>query len=251
MPNPYSKKSSSSIRNRISRTICSVKLRCKKKNWVEAKKYLEQSLEIYRSSEAVHNLAVVHYNTGEFQKAATGFHEIAKDSDLIRWFEVLARIQNKDVGTAKSILDSWNEHADDYTGAVEPADAYVEIDCFKEAKIMFEKEWDEYIMSPYIIKRYAYALSQLNELQKCNEIIEDFIKKKAIEIEEEKVEPCDTQWSETDKADRIVELQLELTGLSEVFSKLEAGYRPSMEVELYTETPATYLAVRSMGMRNT
>ncbi|MHA6261376.1 tetratricopeptide repeat protein [Sporosarcina sp. CAU 1771] len=206
------------------------------KNWMEAKKYLEQSLKIDRSSEAVHNLAVVHYNTGEFEKAAAGFQEIAKDSDLTRWFEVLARIQNKDVSTAKELLNAWNEHADDYTGAIEVADAFVELGCFEEARIMFEKEWEEYFVSPYIIHRYAYALYQLNELPKCQMVIQEAIKKKEIEVEEEKVEPCDEQWSEEDKLDRIAELQLELDGLRELFSKLEKGYRPQMEVELHTES---------------
>jgi len=110
-------------------------------NWLEAKIILEKSIEIVPSIEAIHNLAVIHYNIGDFQKAVNGFTEIAEDSNLIRWFEVLARIKDKDVFTAKAILDSWNEHADDYTGAIEPADAYVEIDCFEEATIMFEKEW--------------------------------------------------------------------------------------------------------------
>ncbi|MFD1928225.1 tetratricopeptide repeat protein [Sporosarcina siberiensis] len=210
------------------------------KNWLEAKEILEKSIKIVQSTEAIHNLAVIHYKMGDFQKAVNFFSEIAEDSNLIRWFEVLARIRNQDVITAKSILDSWNEHADDYTGAIEPADAYVEIDCFKEAKIMFEKEWEEYFVSPYIINRYAYALFQLNEFRKCEKLIQESIDKKIIEIVEEKQEPYDGQWTEADKSDRIAELQFELTGLRQLTTKLEAGYRPPLEIELHA-TSSCYL----------
>ncbi|MFJ7684347.1 hypothetical protein [Peribacillus butanolivorans] len=75
--------------------------------------------------------------------------------------------------------------------AIETADAYVEIDCFEEARQMFEKEWHQYVVSPYIFGRYAYTLFQLGALHTCLEIINQAIEVKNTEMIEEQQEPCD------------------------------------------------------------
>ncbi|WP_342535977.1 hypothetical protein [Sporosarcina sp. FSL K6-3508] len=202
------------------------------KQWLDAKNYLQKSIDFHPSIEAIHNVAVAHYNLEDYEMAATSFHQIAKDSDVIRWYEVLARIQNKDYDVAQSILDQWNAQSDDYAGAIEAADAYVEIDCFEKARDMFKREWDEYAVTSYIISRYAYTLFQLNELQTCHDLIEQEIEKKRVEIEEEKREECDEHWSELDKKERIEELHQELNELLQLFAKLQSGYRPPIEIEL-------------------
>lgn len=152
------------------------------KQWLDAKNYLQKSIDFHPSIEAIHNVAVAHYNLEDYEMAATSFHQIAKDSDVIRWYEVLARIQNKDYDVAQSILDQWNAQSDDYAGAIEAADAYVEIDCFEKARDMFKREWDEYAVTSYIISRYAYTLFQLNELQTCHDLIEQEIEKSVLKL---------------------------------------------------------------------
>jgi tetratricopeptide (TPR) repeat protein len=204
----------------------------KEKRWIEAKEILMKSLALLPSTEAIHNLAVSHYYVGDFQKAAEGFNKIAKDADVIRWYEVMARIQYKDVPTAKSILNRWNDQSDDYIGAIEAADAYLEMECFEEARFMFEKEWDQYMVSPYIIGRYAYTLFQLGDLHTCLEIINQAIEVKKTEIIEEQQEPCDEHWIVTDKTERVAELQLEKIELDQLFVKIQSGFRPPLGFEL-------------------
>ncbi|MCM3638912.1 hypothetical protein M3152_14510 [Sporosarcina luteola] len=205
------------------------------KDWEGAREILNKSIAIQPTPEAIHNLAVADYHTGRFRQAAEGFHSIAKDSDCISWYEVIARIQNEETADAKLILDRWNSESDHYLGALEAADAYVELGCFQEAREMYEKEWADYFISPYVISRYAYVLFHLQELQVCRQVIDQGIAGKLNEIEEERQELCDESWSETDKAERIEELQEELSGLEQLFSKLESGFRPAFEFELHHE----------------
>lgn len=207
----------------------------KEKDWEGARDNLNISIAIQPSPEAVHNLAVADYHTGRFSQAAEGFHSIAEDSDCISWYEVIARIQNEETTVAKLILDRWNSESDHYLGAIEAADAYAEIDFFQEAKKMFEKEWEDYFVSPYVISRYAYVLFHLQELQACRQVIDQAIAGKLSEVEGERQELCDEHWSETDKAERIEELEAELSGLQQLFSKLQAGFRPAFEFELHHE----------------
>lgn len=205
------------------------------KDWEGAREILNKSIAIQPSPEAIHNLAVADYHTGRFRQAAEGFHSIAKDSDCISWYEVIAHIQNEETTVAKLILDRWNSESNHYLGALEAADAYAEIGCLQEAREMFEKEWEDYFVSPYVISRYAYVLFHLQELETCRQVIDQAIAGKLIEIEEERQELCDEHWSETDKAERIEELEVELSGLQQLFSKLLAGFRPAFEFELHHE----------------
>ena len=205
------------------------------KQWASARELLHTSLAIKHSREAVHNLAVADYHTGRLQQAADGFHSIAEDSDISSWYEVSVRIQNGETAVAKSILDRWNDQSDQYLGAIEAADAYAEIGCLREARKMYEKEWKEYVVSPYVISRYAYVLFHLQDTEACRQVIDRAIADKAIEMEEERQEPCDEHWSATDKAERINELHAELNGLQQLFDQLQEGFRPPFEFEMHTE----------------
>lgn len=90
---------------------------------------------------------------------------------MVRLYEVVSRIRIGESEVAKILLDAWNEEADDYTGAIEIADVYIEINCFEEACLKFEKEWESYYCMPYIVSRYAYTLLQLGKVEACKEII--------------------------------------------------------------------------------
>ncbi|MGM9944870.1 MAG: tetratricopeptide repeat protein [Lysinibacillus sp.] len=198
-----------------------------------AEKYLKQALSLSYSNAAVHNLAITHFHLGQFEQAANGFEQIAGDSDLTRLNEVVARIQFGDVHRAKAILECWNEQADDYIGAIEAADVYIEMHCFQEARRLFEKEWKQYIVSPYIISRYAYTLMQLGEVDSCFKIINEAIRTTETEILEIQQEPYDEYWSELDQFQRIEELQRDQSLLEVLFQKLLDGYIPPFEYELY------------------
>ncbi|MDN4608222.1 tetratricopeptide repeat protein [Sporosarcina highlanderae] len=205
------------------------------KNWDGARELLRKSIAIRSSGEAIHNLAVADFYTDRFQQAADGFHSIAEDSDIVSWYEVIARIRNREWAVAKSILDQWNSESSHYLGAIEAADAYVEMDCWQEARDKFEKEWSDYFISPNVISRYAYVLFRLHDLHACRQVIDRAVADKRVEIEEEKQEICDENWTEADKADRILELQEELSGLQQLFAKLQAGYLPVFRFELHHE----------------
>ncbi|MHC8515922.1 tetratricopeptide repeat protein [Sporosarcina sp. ITBMC105] len=205
------------------------------KDWESARELLTESIAIQSSREAIHNLAVADFHTGRFKQAADGFHAVAEDSDIVCWYEVIARIRNGELAGAKSILDEWNSESAHYLGAIEAADAYVELDCWQEARDMFEKEWKDYFVSPYVIGRYAYVLFRLHDVHACRQVIDQAVEDKQVEIEEVKQEICDEHWSEADKADRVQELQEELKGLQQLFAKLQAGYRPVFEFELHSE----------------
>lgn len=207
----------------------------REKDWESARELLKESIAIQSSREAIYNLAVANFHTGRIKQAAEGFHAIAEDSDIVRWYEVIARIRNGELAVAQSILDEWNSESAHYLGAIEAADAYVELDCWQEARDMFEKEWADYVVSPNVISRYAYVLFRLQDLHACQEVIDQSIADKGAEIEQEKLEICDEHWTEADKFDRIQELHEELNYLQQLFAKLQAGYRPVFEFELHHE----------------
>lgn len=205
------------------------------KDWEGARALLTKSLAIQSSRQAIHNLAVTDFHSGRFQQAADGFHAIAEDSDIVSWYEVIARIRSGEEAVAKVILDRWNSESDHYLGALEAADAYAELGCMLKARKMYEKEWAEYIVSPYVIGRYAYVLFQLKDLEACRRLIDDGIAAKLVEIDEEKQESCDEHWTESDKRERVEELEGELNGLRQLFARLQAGFRPAFEYELHQE----------------
>ncbi|WP_153604109.1 tetratricopeptide repeat protein, partial [Pseudomonas aeruginosa] len=60
----------------------------KQERWAEAKEALQKSISIQPSDEAFHNVAVAHYNLGEFEKASEFFLRVAGDSDYIMYIYV-------------------------------------------------------------------------------------------------------------------------------------------------------------------
>lgn len=222
----------------------------REKKWSFAIKALETSLSIHPSIEAIHNLALAHFYTSSYQKAAQGFHSIAKDSDIIQLYEVYALIQQNKMDAATTILDCWNDQSDDYCGAIEAADAYIETGNYESARLMFEREWDQYVLSPYIISRFAYTLFQLNDMETCKEIIDVAIEKKKEEILEEHEEPTEENWTEQDKSERIAELQVELKELQQLFTSIQTGFRPAMDVDIYATGSCYLFGCKQHGHEN-
>lgn len=204
-------------------------------DWESARTFLNKSLAIHSSREAIHNLAVADFHTGRFQEAADGFQVIAEDSDIVSWYEVIARIRNNEEEVAKSILGSWNSESDHYLGSLWAADTYVEMGCLQEARAMYEKEWAEYVVSPEVVARYAYVLWQLQDVEACRQVIDDAAAAKRMEIEDMKQEICDAHWTEADKRERVEELVAEWSGLRRLFAKLQEGFKSPFEIELHQE----------------
>lgn len=205
------------------------------KRFEEAKAYLQQALAFGTSEIATHNLAVAHFSLGEYEQAAQAFSRCAGDSGMTQLYEVVSWMFAGQTAKAKALLDAWNEEADDYTGAMEIADVYIELGCFVEAREHFEKEWYEYVMMPHTISRYAYTLGQLGDEDACQQAVQQAINSQKEKIVDEEQSELDAHWSEQDRAERLVELHNELKELQSLTERLEQGFVPSFDFELYPE----------------
>lgn len=205
----------------------------KEEHFNKAKDYLTTVISLGFSEEAIHNLGIVHFKLDEYKEAAQEFNKVAGDSDYTRLHEVVAWLYAGEGQKAKQLLNSWNEQADAYTGATEIADVYIEMNCFKEAREQFEKEWHCGIITPYIISRFAYTLMQLGDTESCKKMIQQALSEKTLEITEEQLEECDEHWTELDKAERMTELIQEKNELESLFKQLQKGYVPPFEYDLY------------------
>lgn len=199
----------------------------------QAKAYLQTAIALGFTEEAVYNLAIVYFKQEDYVSAATHFAKVASDSGTTRLHEVVAWMYAGEHLKAKQMLDNWDEEAYDYTGTIEIADVYMEMQHFIEARKQFEKEWHSYINSPYIVSRFAYTLMQLGDIDTCQTIISKAIEKTRNEIIEEQEKECDKNWTEADKAERIKELMQEKDILKALFEQLHNGYIPAFEYEFY------------------
>lgn len=204
------------------------------KRFKEAEMYLQKALQFRKSEVALHNLGISRYFLGEYEQAAQAFSCCAGDSGTVQLYEVVSWIRAGKPEKAKSLLNAWNEKSDDYTGAMEIADVYAELRCYEEAHTHFTREWKEYYLQPYIISRYAYTLWQLGDMEACQQIIQKAIVDKKEEIVDEQQSELDEHWSESDRAERLIELQLELNELHSLTERLAHGYVPDFQFELFS-----------------
>lgn len=204
-----------------------------KGNYERAKHYLQVSLTYSFTEEATFNLAIAHFQLKEYARAAEKFASCAGESGPTQLHEVVALLFAGEKVKAKSLLNNWNEDAYDYTGAIEIADVYVELECFAEAREQFEKEWDQYVCSPYIISRFAYTLFVLGDTDACTSLITQSISRIVEDIEDVRKEEVEENWTVEDKEERIVELQQEKQILEGLYNRLERGYVPTFEYDMY------------------
>lgn len=200
-----------------------------------AKSYLQQALHFRLSEIAMYNLAVAHFGLGEYIEAATYFSRCTGDSGLTQLHEVVSWMHAGQIDKAKVLLAKWNEEADDYTGAIEIADVYIELGDFAEARVQFEKEWQQYVVSPYIVSRYAYTLWQLSDSEACRQVVQQAIEGKKEELVDEEQRELDEHWSEKDRAECLLECQAQLKELETLLQRLEQGFVPSFDFELYPD----------------
>ncbi|MEK4385819.1 tetratricopeptide repeat protein [Solibacillus sp. FSL W7-1464] len=203
------------------------------KQYDEAKHYLLQALSLSETEEATYNLALAHFQLGEFEQAAKVFSHCDGVSGITQLHEVVSWLYAGHIDKAKALLANWNDEADDYTGAIEIADVYIELGCYKEARAQFEKEWNSYYISPYCVSRYAYNLWQLEDYDACRTIIQQAIQQNKEEQVDEQQRELDEHWTAQDRDECIRELIEQQQTLEMLWQRLENGDMPSFEYDMY------------------
>lgn len=200
---------------------------------IEAKNYLQKALMFNEAEEATYNLAMAHFQLGEFDQAAKAFSRCEGDSGMTQLHEVVSWLYAGNIDKAKALLANWNDEADDYTGAIEIADVYIELGCYKEARAQFEKEWNSYYISLYSVSRYAYTLWQLEDYEACRLIIQQVIQQKKEERMDELQRDLGEHWTAQDCDECIIELTEQLQTLEKLWQCLENGYVPPFDYDMY------------------
>ena len=198
-----------------------------------AKTYLEIALVHGYTEEAMYNLAITHFKLGEYRKAAQQFAKSIGGSGMAQLHQVVAWMYAGEQEKAKRLLDDWDEEAYDYTGAIEIADVYLEMQHYEEACKQFEKEWQSSINSPYIVSRFAYTMWQLGDVEACQSIIQQASLETGKVIDEVQREECDEHWTVQDKEEQIEELTQEKRVLDALFDRLQNGFVPVFEYDMY------------------
>ncbi|WP_243525654.1 tetratricopeptide repeat protein [Bacillus pseudomycoides] len=208
----------------------------KKKMWKDASNILLQSIAIQPSIEAYKNLGVAKYHLGELKEASEYFLMDSSCSDYYMYSYVKCLIELGKATEAKNKLDSFSEDDDDFVGAIEVAELYVELGCFKEAIMWFEKGWKDYWKEPDWVSRYIYSLFKINSINRTHEIIGQVIRQTNEWIQDIQVEVCDEAWTESDKEEYIKELLHDKEGYEHAVEQVVSGYIPKMKFEttIYT-----------------
>ncbi|MER2107361.1 MAG: hypothetical protein ABS949_10525 [Solibacillus sp.] len=206
----------------------------------QAEAYFTTSLQLERSNEALHNLAIVYFKQARFLQAMQCFDDIKDDADLVWLYRVFARIKAGQIAQAKAMLASWTPDMEDFVSATEIADVYAELGEFTLAKKWFAYDLADGSWTNYISSRYAYVLLQLGEEARAQQLIEAQLVWKDEEIAEAEEEDCDATWTELDKEVRITELKAQKDELSQLVEQLKQGLVPHYDYDLYP-TSGCYL----------
>lgn len=199
----------------------------------QAKSYLQQALTFKEMEAALYNLAIAQFHLGEYEQAAQHFARCSGESSQTRLHEVVAWMYAGKQEKAKQMLAGWNKEEDDYTGGFDIADVYIELGCYHQAREQFDKEWDPDITYPYIVSRFAYTYWQLQERDACQFLLQQAINQTAEEIKEEQQAEFDEHWTEKDRDERIAELMEQQQILGDLLVKLDNGYMPPFEYEMF------------------
>lgn len=210
------------------------------KQYKEAEMYLTKSLQFQHSDEAIYNLGIVYFNQSRFDEAAHQFSKITEYMNFAWLYEVFAWVKAGQFEKAAAMLASWTPDMEDYVGAIEIADVYVELNELALAKKWFEYTLEDGYLATYIIRRYAYVLMALQEEERCQQFIDKQLVLKKVEIQEIEQEPCEVNWTELDKQESLEESQAEQMMLETLFEQLSQGYVPQHDYDLYP-TSSCYL----------
>ncbi|EEL52258.1 MULTISPECIES: tetratricopeptide repeat protein [Bacillus cereus group] len=204
----------------------------KKKMWKDASNILLQSIAIQPSMEAYKNLGVAKYYLGELKEASEYFLMGASNSDYYMYSHIKCLIEMGNTAEAKYKLDLFSEEDENFIGEIEVAELYVEMGCFKEAIVWFEKGWKEYADEPRWISRYVYSLLKVNSLTSAEEIISKVTEQTEELIQDVLGEECCEAWTESDKEERVSELISNKEEYNHMIEKIMSGHTPQMEFEM-------------------
>lgn len=112
----------------------------------------------------------------------------------------------------------------------------MELGCFKEAIMWFEKGWKDYWKEPVWISRYIYSLFKINYITRAEEIISQVIQQTNEQIRDILDEVCDEGWTENDKEECIQQLSNYKEDYEHMVEKVVSGYIPKMKFKtsIYT-----------------
>jgi len=200
-----------------------------KELWQLALDVLLQSQRIHPSNEACNNLAVANYHLGHLQEASEFFLQCAEKSDYAMYSHVKCLIELGIKEEAKSKLDTFSEDDDEFVGAVDVAELYLELGYFEESVQWFEKGWRKYWKSLDWVSRYVYSLFKLNNLKRARHLLDEVIQQKAQDISEAGKDTCSEEWTESDKEQYIRQLHDDKKGYEIMLEHISSGYIPSMK----------------------
>jgi tetratricopeptide (TPR) repeat protein len=203
----------------------------RQKEWKLASDAFNKSISIHPNNEALANIAAAKYHLGDFKEAAELFQRFAGDSDYTMYSHLKCLIKLDMKCEAKNKLDKFNPDADDYVGDVEVAELYVELKCFKEAINFFEKGWDQYSKDPSWICIFVYALYQLGNTTRIDQVLQEGISEKKKDIKEAYEEELEENWTEDDKNNCIKQLIDEKNKYENMLELFSVGNTPIIDFE--------------------
>lgn len=196
--------------------------------------YLEQSLAIQSSQEAKQNIAVALFETGQYDKAACYFHEVAGNADLIRLNEIICYLRNGQIVKTKQLLDAFCKEAEDFVGFSELADVYVEIGEYGKAYHYFMTDWQEEMFSPhYLMTRIAFVMYRLQAFDELQSFIErgmEIVRGELEELTQEVyTEPVDIEYAQ----EMLEQYEQQLTELTTLQERLQEGFVPPFQFGVF------------------
>ncbi|WP_313641909.1 tetratricopeptide repeat protein [Paenibacillus sp.] len=197
--------------------------------WEDASNVLLNSIAIEPSKEAYNNLAIAKYHLGELDEASALFLKSAEPSDYTMYSHIKCLIEIGKATEAKCKLDAFSESDDEFVGEVHVAELYFELQCFSEAVRWFEKSWDTYYKTPDWICRYIYSLIKTNSLNRAVEIANECIQLKINDIQEEHVVQCNEDWTESEKATYIKQLEDDKQEYENIINMISRGFIPPLK----------------------
>ena len=214
-----------------------------KKMWQEASNVLRRAIEMESTTEAHFNLGATLYHLGNFEEAATFYLASAGDSDYSTYGYVRCLINLGKKIEAKEKLDAFSEDADDFVGEIEIADFYVELNCYEQAVYWYEKGFKDYYHQVSWIGRYIYALLQLNQTEKAQEIQQIIFSEKKEELRDNQEEVCDAHWTELDKQENIHKTVEDIMQLEEMADWISNKAIPTIQFDVFDPSisPRCYL----------
>ncbi|PFK36419.1 hypothetical protein COI93_16125 [Bacillus cereus] len=204
----------------------------KKKMWGDASSILLQSITIQPSMEAYKNLGIANYYLRELKEASEYFLMGASNSDYYMYSHIKCLIEMENTAEAKRKLDLFSEEDENFIGEIEVAELYIEMGCFKEAIVWFEKGWKVYADEPRWISRYVYCLLKASSLTYAEETISKITEQTEELIQDVLAEECCEAWTESDKEERVSELISNKEEYSHMLEKIMSGYIPQIEFEM-------------------